>query len=235
MKKQKLKIAVIGASGKMGQSILDLLQFDHEAQPTLGISADKNNFKKQISLVKAHQKITDIISEIDVWIDFSNFEIFDEVLELAVKSKKPLVSGTTGLTDAQFKNMQAAAKKIPIAWSSNFSNGIAVLQKALESFAELNGFDFYIEEIHHTKKKDRPSGTAKTLHKKLSSVVKRKLDEPISIRVGGVFGVHRVGAASEEEVLIFEHQALNRNVFARGAIQKAKWLVKQKPGYYGQS
>ena len=89
-------------------------------------------------------------------------------------------------------------------------------------------FDFQIEELHHNRKKDNPSGTAITLQNELAAVTKTQPPKPIGIRGGGIFGVHKVWAMSDEEVLCFEHQALNRTVFARGAVRAAQWLVKKK-------
>ncbi|WP_374029484.1 4-hydroxy-tetrahydrodipicolinate reductase [Bdellovibrio bacteriovorus] len=117
-------------------------------------------------------------------------------------------------------------------WSSNMSLGVAVLNEALKSLSAISHFDFQIEELHHNKKKDKPSGTAITLQENLEKAVGRELPEALAIRGGGIFGVHKIYAMSDEEVLTFEHTALNRTVFAKGAVQAAEWLVKQKPGLY---
>ena len=112
------------------------------------------------------------------------------------------------------------------------SLGVAVLTEALEVFSKISQYDFQIEEFHHNRKKDRPSGTAKSLQEKLEHSVGRKLPEPVSIRGGGIFGVHKVHAMAEEEHLVFEHIALNRAVFARGAVEAAQWLCSKKKGFY---
>ena len=113
------------------------------------------------------------------------------------------------------------------------SLGVAVLNQALELCSQLEGFDFQIEEFHHKRKKDNPSGTAITLQENLEKATERKLPPPIGMRGGGLFGIHKVWAFSEEEALLFEHQALNRAVFARGALKAARWLSQQEPGLYG--
>jgi 4-hydroxy-tetrahydrodipicolinate reductase len=143
-----------------------------------------------------------------------------------------VVSGTTGIDAHQITALKKAAQKIPILWASNMSLGVAVVTEALEVFSRIRQFDFQIEEFHHNRKEDRPSGTAKSLQQKLEQVVGRALPEAISIRGGGIFGIHKVHAMSEEEHIVFEHTALNRAVFARGAVEAAQWLCSKKKGYY---
>jgi 4-hydroxy-tetrahydrodipicolinate reductase len=96
----------------------------------------------------------------------------------------------------------------------------------------IKDFDFKVEEIHHTQKKDNPSGTAKTLHSDLEKIVNKKVTLPRGLRVGHVFGIHKVTASSKSEKITFEHTALNREVFAEGALKAARWIVNKKYGYY---
>ena len=135
-----------------------------------------------------------------------------------------------GLQD--FQNLKKASQQIPVLWSSNMSVGVNFLNGLLKHFKSLKGFDFQIEEVHHRHKKDAPSGTALTLQKTLQSAVETPLPEALAIRGGGVFGIHKVWAIADEEVLTFEHQALNRKVFAKGAVAAARWIAGQPPGYY---
>lgn len=218
----KVKIGVIGAAGRMGQEIVRVIEADPKAEV-------------YFSLVRG-QKVDDKkASQVDVWIDFSSIEFFQEVLKLATKHGTPVVCGTTGFGKDQKALLKKYGTKIPLLWSSNMSMGVAVLNEVMKSFSALSDFDFQIEEIHHNKKKDKPSGTALTLQENLEKAVGRKLPEPLAIRGGGVFGDHSVFAISDEEVLRFEHRALNRSVFAKGAVKAAHWLVKQKPGLYSIS
>ncbi|MBX2988074.1 MAG: 4-hydroxy-tetrahydrodipicolinate reductase [Bdellovibrionaceae bacterium] len=203
---KKLKVGLWGASGRMGQEVSRLL-------------ADA----RDLSLAE---------KSVDIWIDFSSPEGFDEILKKAVKAGTPLVSGTTGLSAKQKDALKKAGRKIPVLWASNMSLGVAVLNEAIRLFSRLEGFDFQIEEIHHNRKKDRPSGTALTLQETLREAVGGKIPDVLSMRGGGVFGVHKVWAFSEEEVLMFEHQALNRAVFARGALAAARWLAGRPAGLY---
>ena len=213
----KLKVGLVGASGRMGKETQELLSGDRRFNPDTEL-IDKKIGSKNL--------------KIDVIIDFSSPEGLSEALEIGIKNKIPVVSGTTGLSPKEQKELKLAASKIPVFWAPNLSLGIAVLRKALQSFSSLKGFDFQIEETHHNQKKDKPSGTAILLQKDLQKVVNTTLPEPLSIRGGGVYGIHHIHAMSNEEALCFSHEALNRKVFARGAIEAAIWIVNQRPGLY---
>jgi 4-hydroxy-tetrahydrodipicolinate reductase len=216
---KKLKVAVFGSSGRMGQEVLALLKDSKEMTLVAEISSRSPASKTKIA-------------DADVMVDFSVAEAFPTALKTALEYKLPLVSGTTGISVADQKALSQAAQKIPVLWAPNMSLGVATLTKALEVFSALSHFDFQVEETHHKHKKDKPSGTAIHLQKKLESVLKRKLPEPLALRGGGVFGLHQVHAMGENETLIFEHRALNRKLFAEGALKASQWLVKQKKGLF---
>lgn len=213
----------------MGQEIARLLEEDPGLTPYAGVdrSGRASGFEVVLPSFEGPG-----LEKVDLWIDFSLPTAFDGILDHCIKNKKPLISGTTGLSEKQKKRLLSASKKIPLLWSSNMSLGVAVLAEALGVFSKLKGFDFQIEEFHHRRKLDKPSGTALTLQEVLKSAVGPGVPEPLAIRGGGVFGVHKVWAFSEEETLMFEHQALNRAVFARGALTAAQWIHGKKPGLY---
>jgi len=227
--KKNLKVGLVGASGRMGQEITEILKTQKNVELFLAVclksSLAEFTFTRQTPACPEAK-------EVDIWIDFSGPEVLKGLLSVAVKNQTPVVSGTTGLTSADQAALKKAAAKIPVLWSSNMSLGVAVLTEALEVFAKVRQFDFQIEEFHHNRKKDRPSGTAKSLQEKLEKVVGRKLPEPLSIRGGGIFGIHKVHAMADEEHIVFEHMALNRAVFARGAVEAAQWLSSRKKGFY---
>lgn len=214
----KIKIGVIGASGRMGQEIQSVISENQNLENYCPVDRGQDPGAKA--------------SEVDVWIDFSSPEALSKNLEWAVNNQKAFVCGTTGFSDEQFRLLESAAKKIPVLWSSNMSMGVAVLNEALKALSAIADFDFQIEEIHHSRKKDKPSGTAITLKQNLEKVLNKSIPDTLAIRGGGVFGVHKIFAMSDEEVLTFEHTALNRTVFAKGAVKAATWLVTQKPGLY---
>ncbi|MBX2995633.1 MAG: 4-hydroxy-tetrahydrodipicolinate reductase [Bdellovibrionaceae bacterium] len=229
MKKSKLQVAVIGAGGRMGQEIGEVLSQRKDTRAQVGVvrKGEASGFERSETSLSAPA-----LKKADVWIDFSTLESFSANVKAAVQAGRPLVSGVTGLTEKHLKELELAGKKIPVLWSPNMSFGIAALRKALAVAAELEDFDFQIEEFHHRHKKDKPSGTAIYLQKTLAQHVKGKLPEPLAVRGGGIFGVHKVWMMSEEETICFEHQALNRRVFAKGAVQAAVWLANRKPGLY---
>jgi 4-hydroxy-tetrahydrodipicolinate reductase len=201
---KKLKVGLFGATGRMGKEISKIIS----ESPGLDLF---------LSLNTQTACDPDQAKQVDVWIDFSTPEALNVNLKIAVENKTPFVCGTTGFSKKEDDLLASAAQKIPIL---------------LKIFASLKDFDFQIEELHHIHKKDRPSGTAITLQKNLQSAVGRTIPEPVSIRGGGIFGIHKVFAMSPDETITFEHTALNRSVFARGAVQAAEWISSQKPGLY---
>ncbi|MES3037400.1 MAG: dihydrodipicolinate reductase C-terminal domain-containing protein [Bdellovibrionota bacterium] len=217
------KVGVYGCSGRMGQEV---------------ILALKNHPKLELGCAISSKNIKDLESaeanSCDVWVDFSLPEAFNQIFTWTEKKKKPLVSGTTGLTKDQFDKINSSAGTRPILWSSNMSRGISMFKKLIRELGNLEGFDFQIEEFHHKMKKDKPSGTAISLQKELVTTLgkKHEVPEPVAIRGGGIFGIHRLYMMSPEETLTIEHQALNRSVFAKGSLFAAEKLLELKPGVY---
>jgi 4-hydroxy-tetrahydrodipicolinate reductase len=226
---KKYKVGLIGATGRMGKEISEVISEHEKFEAWIGVgkSNKENGFKFNSQSVD-HEKA----AQADLWIDFSNPEAILNYLPQIIKMKKPLVSGTTGFSDLQFKKIVKAADSIPLLWSPNMSLGIAILRKTMAQFAQISHFDFQIEEIHHKHKKDAPSGTALHLQSQLNKVITKKNPEPLSIRGGGVYGQHKVWALGEEEYLCYEHVALNRKVFAKGAIWASEKMLKKANGFY---
>ncbi len=222
---QKRGIWLSGATGRMGGELQKQIELS-EGWALIGGVAKEASGK---ILSKWPETAP---AGVDVVVDFSLPEAFDEALKWCVRERRPLVSGTTGLSAQQSQKLEEASRTIPVLWASNMSLGIAVLTEMMRLLSYLPEFDFQIEEIHHNRKKDRPSGTAITLQSALRAAVQKEVPEPLSIRGGGVFGVHKVFALSDQEVITLEHTALNRQVFAQGALFAAKWLISQKPGKY---
>lgn len=219
-----IKVGVIGASGKMGQEIIKLLNLSKALAYSLGVGSKNTETTIKLSEAKS--------SDVDVMIDFALLDSFSSNLDWCVKNKKPLVSGVTGLEDSQLRALKDASKEIAVLWSPNMSLGIALVNNMIQEFKKIKHFDFQLEELHHAKKLDAPSGTAKLLQKSLEQAVEKKLPDPVAIRGGGIYGVHKIWAMSEEEVITLEHSALNRSVFARGAVTAAEWIVKKPAGLY---
>ncbi len=230
MKKESnvTRVGVAGAGGRIGKELFNLIHQHPGFEASLGIGHNANGF-----LIQALKFDQTLSSHLDVLIDFSSPELFEDSLAFCKNYKIPFVSGTTGLAPHHHDQMQAAGAFIPILWSPNMSLGIALLKRAMSLFKSTAHFDFQLEEWHHRYKKDHPSGTALFLQAELEKVVNKQCPPPLVMRAGGIFGVHKVYAVSDEEIISFEHTALNRTVFAKGALVGASWLLAQaKNGVY---
>lgn len=221
MKSSAVRVLLIGAAGRMGKTIRDLASTDGEvnivAECDLGDSIEEN------------------MNNCDVAIDFSHAEAADEICRAALQHGKSLVIGTTGHSQQQRSTIEQAAHSLPIVFASNFSVGVNVLFWLTGRTAELLGSDFRPEivETHHTMKKDAPSGTAKTLAGILRTAQATDKEIPIqSIREGEVVGDHSVIFTGPGESLELTHRAASREIFARGALRAAKWIVGRPPGLY---
>lgn len=219
-----VKVALIGASGRMGREIDALISEEKQWRVSQKVGHGVGEIE---SVDQLNPK------EVDIVIDFSTASLFSSVLAWCAKHNKPLVSGTTGLSEKDLESLESASSSLPVLWSANMSLGIAWLSEIIKQLAPLAAsFDFQIEEVHHNKKIDSPSGTAKHLQQVLEKYVDAEAPQPLAIRGGGVFGIHKVWAMSDEEVITVEHQALNRTVFAKGAVKAAKWLYGKPNGRY---
>jgi len=179
--KKPVRVTLIGARGRMGQTIVDLAKND----PKIDIVA-------QCDLGDA---IESAMKDCDVAIDFSNAGAIDEVCATASKYRRALVIGTTGHSSEQRQLVATTAKSLPIVFASNFSVGVNALFALTENAAKILGEDFDLEivEAHHRMKKDAPSGTAKTLAEVLKAAKKTRGEIPIrSIREGDVVGEHTI-------------------------------------------
>lgn len=167
----------------------------------------------------------------DALVDFSLPEAFDPALALCAQRGAALVSGTTDLSEAQRAAMQAASRKIPLLWASNFSLGVAVLAELVErAAAALPGWDCDIVEAHHAQKQDAPSGTALTLGQAAGSA--GAAVHYASLRAGDIVGEHLVQFAGMGERIELAHRATNRDIFARGALHVAARLAGKPAGSY---
>lgn len=223
------RLAIVGISGRIGKELL-MLAPELGFQVTCGVTTQLKKSGEAVALFASMRELP--VEKIDAVIDFSLPAVSQQVAEWCAANRKPLVSGVTGLGENERVALATAAKKAAVLWSPNMSLGVAVLSRTLHELSKLKNFSFQVEEFHHSAKRDQPSGTALKLQAVLAEATGAKLPEPVSIRGGGIFGIHRVFAMGEDETLMFEHQALNRRVFARGALVAATWLINQPPGLY---
>lgn len=234
-----MKLGVVGALGRMGQTIIENALQQQVFADIIGLikpRTDPNVFDHQGPEVIYCADRMRVIRESDVVIDFSLPEAFEDLIEIIALHKTPYVLGTTGLTKKHLERLKEVSQTVPILQSYNMSLGVNLVCHLVEQTAEQlqEGFDVSIFDRHHRHKKDTPSGTALMLKEAILAAGSRKSDDiqVSSQRLGQVFGEHTVAFASHNEILEFKHTALNRHVFADGALVAAKWLVNQSAGYY---
>jgi 4-hydroxy-tetrahydrodipicolinate reductase len=216
-----MKIAINGACGRMGQAVEKAAA---EAQIDVA---------EKIDVVKADGISRTLSKKVDALVDFSTPEAALERLAECVKAKTPAVICTTGFSDAQKAEIAAAAKTIPVVFSSNMSVGVNLLFKRVPEIAKTLGpsYDIDIIETHHRFKKDAPSGTAKTLAERIEAATGRK-PTMHAVRSGDVVGDHRVIFGTLGDSIEIIHRASTRDIFAKGSIEAAKWATSAKPGLY---
>lgn len=242
------KIGVLGCTGRVGALVVREIQARHfGASVTLAGGTVRPGLPEKSDFFITHDA-DELFRRADALIDFTSPETTARHAWLAAKHHKPLVIGTTGLNEAQEKELRDAAKEAPIVYSANMSLGVNFLLVFIEQMASRLGSEWDIEilETHHKYKIDAPSGTALALGKaatrgrkdKEKFVFDRKGErEPGSIgfavrRGGDTVGDHTVSFMTEGEIIELRHVAGDRVLFARGAVKAALWLRNQKNGLY---
>ena len=246
-----IKVIMHGCNGRMGQVITGLIAAEEQMEIVAGVDA----YNQKENTYPVYTSLADVKEKADVLIDFSSSTVTDSLLEYCVENALPCVLCTTGLDDAQIKKVQEASAKVAILRSANMSVGINLLMKVLrETTKTLSdaGFDIEIVEKHHNQKKDAPSGTAIAL----ADVMREELDSSYeyvydrsgrrevrpkkeigisAVRGGTIVGDHDVIFAGCDEVITFSHRAYSRSVFAKGAVEAAKFLAGKGAGLYNMS
>ena len=248
-----LKFCVAGAAGRMGNAIVsEATSKGHQIvgaieapnTPAIGKTLKELNITNSDTKIISSDELSEAAKDADVYISFTLPAA--EVLNIPKIANlgKRIILGTTGFTPEQnIQVINAMSGKVPAVFSPNYSVGVNILFKLAEALKAFPaGYDFSLSEIHHTGKKDAPSGTAKKLEQILSqtrnytkTVYGREGISPrqpaelesVAIRAGGVPGIHDVIVAGPYEMLRIEHIAFSRNVFAQGAVYAAEWLSKQ--------
>ena len=244
-----VRIIMHGCNGKMGQTITNLVKDDPEIEIVAGIDL----YDGISNTYPVFGQIKDCNVEADVIIDFSNAKAIDALLDYCEEKNIPVVLCSTGLTEEQVKRAkEVTSQKTAVLKSANMSLGINMLLKILkEATATLApaGFDIEIVEKHHNQKVDAPSGTALALADSINeemnnqyeyvydrSQERKKRDSKeigiSAVRGGTIVGDHDVIFAGADEVVTFSHRAYSKTVFAKGAIQAAKFLAGKEAGLY---
>lgn len=246
-----IRVIMHGCNGKMGQVISGLVAEDAQLEMVAGIDPvdDGHNAYPVFS------NITECDVEADVLIDFSTAKVIDTLLDYCIEKKLPCVLCTTGLSEEQLARVEEASKQVAILKSANMSLGINLLLKMLKEAAGVlapAGFDIEVVEKHHNLKLDAPSGTALALADSINEEFdnsyeyvydrstrrekRSKKEIGISaVRGGTIVGDHDVIFAGADEVITFSHTAYSKAVFAKGAVQAAKFLAGKSAGRYDMS
>ncbi len=256
-----IKIAILGAAGRMGQALIrcsrnmpDLkvvAALESEQCPLLGKDAGIVAGVADIG-VPLHADTRKAVHAANVLIDFSFPSVTLKHVQLAGELKKSMVIGTTGLNDNDAESIRRTALDIPVVWSPNMSLGVNLLFAMVEQTARrLAAYDVEIIETHHQHKKDAPSGTALHLAKTVAAARGVALDNVVthgrqgmmgerplgqigvhSIRAGDVVGDHTVIFATNGERLELTHRASSRDCLAMGALHAAEWVNGHAPGLF---
>lgn len=246
-----VKIIMHGCNGRMGRVITDLVSQESEATIVAGV----DKFGNSTGEFPVFDSIEKCDVSADVIIDFSNASAVDSVLDFAVEKKISVVLCTTGLSDDQLAKVKETSSKVAVLKSANMSVGVNVLMKVLRDAAPTlaaAGFDIEIVEKHHNQKLDAPSGTAIALADSINDSLnneyeyvydrstrrEKRPEKEIGIsavRGGTIVGDHDVIFAGLDEVVTLSHRAYSRSIFAKGAIEAAKFLSGKPAGMYDMS
>lgn len=217
-----LRVALNGSTGRLGARISALAACD-----------------PRLSIVAAHHRANPLIlredSPVSVVIDVSSDEGAQASIAAAESIGAAVLVGTTGLSNATLAATERAAKKVPVMVAPNLSRGVAILRRLVRILAEADAsWDFDLVERHRHGKRDAPSGTALMLAELLQRAggSDRLAGRIHSVRAGETIGEHELRLTSRHEEILVSHRALDRDAFARGAIEAACWLAGQRPGLH---
>jgi 4-hydroxy-tetrahydrodipicolinate reductase len=252
-----LRLAINGASGRMGSALLNLLDGDTRFELVHAVVAPGSaQDGKQVFTGSAHslRYAHDWAQSpaLDVVIDFSGPAALAAVLDHCLAHGTALVSGTTGIDSALEARVTVAAASIGVLRAANFSLGVAMLTRLLrEAAAALPDWDLEIVEAHHGRKQDAPSGTALALGHAAAAARNTTLESAAVysregqtgeraegsigfavMRGGDIVGEHMAMLIGQGERLELGHRATDRSIFARGALQAAYWLSGRGPGLW---
>ncbi len=248
---KKIKLAITGCMGRMGQQIIKSAKSNRNF--TVTVLTENRLINKKINGINISLNDEKAFKKADVIIDFTIPKCTFEVLKIASKLKKKVVIGTTGFTKKEENLIKKYSRKIPILKAGNMSLGINLLMYLTEIASASLGNNYLskVFEVHHRHKKDHPSGTAlmlgkgiavgknKDFYKLIGKKYLNKKSFPYgkkinfnSIRKGEIIGEHEVKFSSGKEIITLNHEAFDRALYSEGALTAAKWLNKKKPGLY---
>lgn len=240
----KINIALAGPKGRLGSQIQQAISLADDVQ--LNAMLERNS---------SLSDLTNSGRQIDLLLDVSSCKGVMQRLPVVLELGLPLIIGVTGFTAEQTAQIEQTARQVPILLCGNFSIGVNQLLVQVKQTAKLFGPEAKVDisETHHLDKKDYPSGTALLLaqavmdgfdqEKQIKSTLwpqklKTNSDNTLAItcyRKAGVIGEHAVTFTKDNEQVVLGHTALDREIFANGALIAARWIISQKPGLYDMS
>ena len=248
---KKIKLAITGCMGRMGQQIIKSAKSNKNFIIT--VITENRLIGKKIDGINISLNDEKAFKKADVIIDFTIPKCTFEVLKIASKLKKKVVIGTTGFNKKEENLIKKYSRKIPILKAGNMSLGINLLMYLTEIASASLGKNYLskVFEVHHKHKKDHPSGTAlmlgkgiavgrnKDFYKLMGKKYLNKKSFPYgnkinfnSIRKDEIIGEHEVKFSSGKEIITLNHEAFDRALYSEGALAAAKWLNKKKSGIY---
>ncbi|GAB3370989.1 4-hydroxy-tetrahydrodipicolinate reductase [Azotobacter armeniacus] len=256
------RIAVMGAAGRMGKALIEATQQASGARlaaavgrpdsTLVGADAGELAGLGRIGVALSGDLGT-VVDEFDVLIDFTHPTVTLKNLEICRQAGKAMVIGTTGFSVDERQLLSEAAREIPVVFAANFSVGVNLCLKLLDTAARVLGDEVDIEiiEAHHRHKVDAPSGTALRMGEVVAGALGRDLRKVAvygregqtgararetigfaTVRAGDVVGDHTVLFAAEGERVEITHKASSRMTFAKGAVRAALWLEERTPALY---
>ena len=258
---KKLRVAIVGVSGRMGQCLVKAATMSDHVALTAAISRPESSSvgkdAGEVAMmgelgIRVVSDLALVKDDFDVVIDFTRPEPSMEFIEICRQAGKSIVIGTTGYTEPQKAIIANAAKQIPIVLAPNMSVGVNLSFKLLELAAKVMGdyTDIEVIEAHHRHKVDAPSGTALRMGEVVAKVLDRDLKDCAiygregntgvrerktigfsTIRAGDIVGEHTVMFADEGERVEITHKATSRMTFANGAVRAAHWLKDKPKGF----
>lgn len=256
------RIAVMGAAGRMGKNLIEAViqaqgavlaaAVDRPDSSLIGADVGELTGLGRLGVTLSADLVS-VLDEFDVLIDFTHPSVTLRNLAICREAGKAMVIGTTGFSVEEKKQLAEVAREIPIVFAANFSVGVNLCLKLLDTAARVLGDEVDIEiiEAHHRHKVDAPSGTALRMGEVVAEALGRDLQKVAvygregqtgararetigfaTVRAGDVVGDHTVLFAAEGERVEITHKASSRMTFAKGAVRSALWLEDRAPGLY---
>ena len=244
-----MRIIIHGFYGRMGQEVRRIAEATGQAEVVGGVDCRDAGTAGLAADPRCRRTLNEFAGEADCIVDFSQAGATEKLLAYAREKRLPVVLATTGHTEKQKREIEAAGREIPIFYAANCSVGIAwLMQATVAAAAVFPEADIEIVEEHHSQKADAPSGTALSLAEAIRQVrpgaefrigrcgtgARSRQELGIhSVRLGQSVGTHEIRIGTPGQRLVLRHEALDRTLYAQGALRAARFLLEQKPGVYG--